>query len=305
MREKLPKKLATRILVANRHCCCICARNGMHKEVLIHHIDGDNNNNRLENLAVLCLAHASMADAGLRKGKLGSGKKLTPLEVREYKKNWERKIGIERKIERRKFPLYHKKHMKILYEFEINRVKNEILSLNDNDRRIREKFDYLDQFVYEEWVSGVELRKFLLEAYTDIALMRVGANNIPSILLGAISDLNIHLFGPAEVKINAADKKISIRSLETIEILASYAAEFKPNVSLLTNACKTFHGFAVIAARYRLRELKKRIIKELRKIEKNCSQYESEKRSIQIKRERVKRINIVQNTIRKVKLLKF
>ena len=46
------------------------------------------------NLAVLCLVHASAADAGLKKGKLGSGKKLKPDEVREFKKIWEKERDI-------------------------------------------------------------------------------------------------------------------------------------------------------------------------------------------------------------------
>lgn len=305
MRKKLPKNLERRILVVNKHCCCICEKDGMYKEVLIHHIDGNNSNNKIENLAILCLEHASMADAGLKKGKLGSGKKLTPAEVREYKKRWERKVGIENKMERRRFPLYQKKHLEILYKFEIRKVKNEILSLSDNDKRLREKFDYLDQFVLEEFISGLELRKFLLNAYTDIALLSVVANNMPKMLSKAILGLFIHLVSPEEVKMDASDKKLFVKSLETIGILASFAAEFNPNVSVLTNTCKAFYELSEIATWYKLKDMKDKIIKELMIIEKDCLQYGSEKNSKQIRQERFKRINIVKKTIGKVELLKF
>jgi hypothetical protein len=63
--------------------------------VEIHHIDGKNSNNIESNLAVLCLIHASQADAGLKRGKLGSGKKLKPDAVRQYKKIWEGRVELE------------------------------------------------------------------------------------------------------------------------------------------------------------------------------------------------------------------
>jgi len=63
--------------------------------VLIHHINGNNSYNIESNLAVLCLVHASQADSGLKKGKLGAGKKLKPDAVREHKKRWERRIELQ------------------------------------------------------------------------------------------------------------------------------------------------------------------------------------------------------------------
>lgn len=95
MRHKLSPSLERCVLVKNRHCCCICQSDGYGKDVLVHHIDGNNSNNVESNLAILCLIHASQADAGLKRGKLGSGKKLKPDFVKQYKKIWERKIELE------------------------------------------------------------------------------------------------------------------------------------------------------------------------------------------------------------------
>lgn len=84
MRKEIPNSKEKKVLVMSKHCCCICQAERIYKPVAIHHIDGNNSNNKLENLAVLCLDHHSMADAGLKKGKVGSGKKLTPAHVKEY-----------------------------------------------------------------------------------------------------------------------------------------------------------------------------------------------------------------------------
>ena len=127
MRKKLPANLERKILVKNRHCCCICQRDGVGQEALIHHIDGDPNHNALSNLAVLCLVHASKADAGLKKGKLGSGKKLKPDAVKEYKKIWETKIELEAKYKKQTIPAYKKKQLETLFHFEIRKTANEIV----------------------------------------------------------------------------------------------------------------------------------------------------------------------------------
>lgn len=59
MRKKLPKETEIEILIRNRNCCCICQDSGIGKEVIIHHINGNNSHNDITNLAVLCLTHSS------------------------------------------------------------------------------------------------------------------------------------------------------------------------------------------------------------------------------------------------------
>jgi hypothetical protein len=141
MRKKLPKSTEAEILVRNRSCCCICQDGGVGKEVIVHHIDGDNSHNDMANLAVLCLVHASSADAGLRKGKLGAGKKLAPELVIEYKKRWEQKIAEELKIsEPISFP-YGKLREELLRRLESHLEAN-------RKKRLSELKDELSSYVY-------------------------------------------------------------------------------------------------------------------------------------------------------------
>jgi hypothetical protein len=81
-RKKIPPKVESKILVANRHACCLCQRT----DVQIHHIDENPANNDLSNLAVLCINHHDLAT---RKG--GITRKLKPKEIKEHKKSWEKK----------------------------------------------------------------------------------------------------------------------------------------------------------------------------------------------------------------------
>ena len=85
MRDPVPQATATKLMVANKHTCCFCNKQG---HIQIHHIDGNNSNNSIKNLAVLCLnCHSRVSsDEGL-------GRKFTVEEVKEYKAQWEKRCA--------------------------------------------------------------------------------------------------------------------------------------------------------------------------------------------------------------------
>ena len=85
-RSPIPPKVASSLLLANRHACCVCQK----IQVQIHHIDEDPSNNDPQNLAVLCLEHHDHASM-----QIGLSKKLRPDEVRKYKQQWEAKCAAD------------------------------------------------------------------------------------------------------------------------------------------------------------------------------------------------------------------
>lgn len=307
MRKSLPKNIEKTVLVMNKHCCCICQADKMYKPVAIHHIDGNNSNSKIKNLAVLCLDHHSMADAGLKKGKVGSGKKLTPAHVKDYKRLWEAKIALTSKVEKRKFPLYKKKHLEILYQFEINKIKNEILVLNDRDKRLKEKFDYLDQLYFEELTGEIQLRKFMLQAYSDLIIPGWIFEDVnkAKLLAKAVPDLFIHLGNPDWVPMDRSDKQLLIKALDVLETLASFAGEFGSYQSPLKNACNAIFELAEISSPYSLKGAKKKFVRVLNKVQKNCSEYDSDKTGKQASQQRNKRVAIVKKTLEKVKAISW
>jgi hypothetical protein len=80
MRKPIPENLRSKILIANRHSCCICRKG----DVQIHHINGDHSDNKIENLAVLCLEHHDKATSPK-----GLSASLTSDQIRTYKTKWE------------------------------------------------------------------------------------------------------------------------------------------------------------------------------------------------------------------------
>ena len=301
MRKPIPSNKERQILVKNRHCCCICQKDGIGKEVWIHHIDGNNSNNAMSNLAVLCVTpHASQADAGLAPGKQGAGKKLKPDEVREFKKIWERKIEEENKIQRKILPIQKRKQLEVLYFFEINKIKNEILSLENNNKLVKEKFDFLDQLVVEEFISGIRIRKILSDAYNDMAPQTFGEESEKvKRLAKSIWGLFIHLVGPDYVKIDKEDKTLFKKSINTIETLGSFAAEFSDKRTALKEVCSIIYDLGEIVHWYNLSSEKKKMIKILNKIKKASNKYEKGKK--EVSKEKLARIKIVEATIVKLK----
>lgn len=80
MSKTLTKTLRSKLLLANRHACCICGK----IDVQIHHINSDNTDNGWENLAPLCLEHHDKATAPQ-----GLTASLKPHEISTYKEKWE------------------------------------------------------------------------------------------------------------------------------------------------------------------------------------------------------------------------
>ena len=158
MRKSIPPKTERNLLIRNKHCCCICQKDGHGKEILLHHIDGNNRNDAARNLAVLCLIHASQADVGLVKGKLGSGRKLKPEDVMEYKDQWEKRNLEENKIQKKRIPPYRKRQLGSFFYQEMHRVKHEILALDQiapQDKAIKIKFAFLQSLTMEEYVYDI------------------------------------------------------------------------------------------------------------------------------------------------------
>lgn len=80
-RVTIPKATADNILNSCRHRCCICVS---HKRVAnIHHIDGDNSNNSLDNLVALCAE--CHADAHT---KFAMRRNLTDDQIKRYRFEW-------------------------------------------------------------------------------------------------------------------------------------------------------------------------------------------------------------------------
>lgn len=88
MTSKIPEKLRQTILYNAHHRCCMCYRE---ENLQIHHIDGNRNNNTIDNLAVLCKKHHDNAH---NPGAFYC--KLKPDAIKKYMQDWTSYVERER-----------------------------------------------------------------------------------------------------------------------------------------------------------------------------------------------------------------
>jgi len=301
MREKIPKSIEEKLLIKNRHCCCICRWRGIGKEINIHHIDGNNRNNAISNLSVLCLEHASMADAGLKKGKLGSGKKLSPKEVKEFKAIWEKMNYMEIQETKISIPKNEKRYLEMLYDFEIRKSIAEITSLEEHSKKnekIEEKFNYFNQLAFEEVMSHIDIRMILLNAYSDYTFNAIGDDKFSEMMAESIYSFSWHLVGPKEVSIFDNDKKVIFKSIEVLESLGAFVGEFN-NISSVKKICEIIEQLGDIIIWYNLEDKMNEIINIISELKKSCNKYTGfemiEGRERIIENDRKERLKIVSN----------
>jgi hypothetical protein len=82
-RRKIPKEIEKKVLIRSRRKCCLCVHldgDISVKPVQIAHIDHDRNNNKLDNLVVLCLNHHDEYDS-----KRSQSKNYTQTEIKHYR----------------------------------------------------------------------------------------------------------------------------------------------------------------------------------------------------------------------------
>ena len=144
----IPTDVAALVLFKADRKCCVCRAEN--KPIQIHHIDGDKQNNRIENLSVLCLdCHTDTQIHG------GFHRKLTPELVTLYRDNWNTIVEKERLTA-----------MVTLYK-EPASIKNmEIITSIIEDLTERKEYVLLAMFYHN--VGNKELR----DKYTGIALSK-------------------------------------------------------------------------------------------------------------------------------------
>jgi len=89
-RKKIPTEIQTQVLIQCRRRCCICyglERDYKIKRGQIAHINNNRNDNRLDNLAFLCLPHHDEYDSTT-----SQSKNLTKNEIREFRKELQNEI---------------------------------------------------------------------------------------------------------------------------------------------------------------------------------------------------------------------
>lgn len=246
-RIQLPKNIEREILFRNQSACCICEKNN----VQIHHIDGNNNNNTLSNLAVLCIEHHDIASSNSL-----MTKKLKPDLIRLYKNTWESKVAQRRRLAKNQVILKSKQSDFI--KFEITRLVFSLTAFPDkkNTKSIIEQLYNWSLF----WGYTKEVFE-LIEQYHWLF-------HYPQlfILLERLYSFNWHLVGPDDVPMKTKDEKNLILSFQIIGNIGKRIIIFRENPKIFDKLFSTVNEHNELIKIYKKKTLKKALNKEVLKI---------------------------------------
>lgn len=287
IRSKTPKDIEAMVIFKSDRTCCVCHQKG--KKWQINHINGDPNDNREENLCVLCLdCHAEFhSKSAISKG-------LTPEALKYYKKQWEFVVFKKRQKEAGIVP----KKLNLSREqflFEIEKTGLEIIALKDNDPRVKEKLDYLWEI---SLLKGYTRQ--ILDSLHSIAIQSFGSPRKEGLVAETVRSLFYHLVGPTDVSWSPKYTLEVKKGIEVLTTIGEFSAEFtrkeKPLMVICNNLIEIFESISL----YNKQELGCKVFKSLLKINKGCTQKDENgktfARGIKIINKTIKRlIKIVKN----------
>ncbi len=219
-RRPLQGTVADELMFRNRHTCCICHDSSKH--VQIHHMDENPSNNRIENLAVLCLdCHSRVtSDQGL-------GRRFTAEELRRYKREWESLNVSALESE------------SALGEVEaavlrggISQLMVQAITLLDTARRI----EALEQI--EAYYIYLGMREEALDAITTILYGSVwGDASVTAQCAERIHHLFWALPGPEHIAIRDKDLADLKKAIGRLDWIGEHATEYMRSVQVMRSLC--------------------------------------------------------------------
>jgi len=211
-RVKIDDELASEILYRSEHTCCLCKNEG--KPVQIHHINEDPSDNRMENLAVVCVECQNKIH---RKG--GIEKSYLPDEVRKHKILWEAAVANRRKY---------------LGTPPIVRKIKEFDQKTGMERVIEEKIPYTNGLALQaiNMAPSVSLsreKELIMEEVKEIIRSQLGGERLLSILSDVKETKEIKVDDAvvlSRVCLSVGDSKFHVKDYNLAEIFYKEALDY-------------------------------------------------------------------------------
>jgi len=227
----------------NESVCCVCQK----KNVQVHHIDGDNSNNKLSNLAVLCIEDHDRASS---RSSMTRG--LTPSLIRRFKTDWERRV-----IEKRRLVKHAASSIKEdpFIKFEIKRLVFSLPAFKDK-KTTNSIIDQLYHWhLFTDYTKNIFLDLGNIRWFLDMSQI--------IILLERIYEFFWHLVGPKDVPMDIQDKKNLLLAIKLLGNLGIQIITLKESRKALDYLFAPADDFVNIAQLYRSPMLKKEIKNQL------------------------------------------
>lgn len=245
-RRAIPQSTQDELLFNTDHTCSRCRERN--KDVQVHHIDGNSNNNDLANLVVLCLdCHSRVT------GKRGLGKGYSPGEVRRLKRSWEQHVR-ESRSPRRPQPKYQLQTLS-----EIDFIVCEILALSPKSNRVAQLLEVLwELHLYR---GNAEVDGKIIEGLNHIALMSgLQGSKLQSRVAKKLWEMCFHFVGPEDVSMNETDLKLVYEAIDGLNSLASMNAAIGRRSKGLDDITESARNFFEVGMWYDKRPICQKVI---------------------------------------------
>ncbi len=256
MRDKISQRNAEFLLFRADHTCSICRQMG--KDVQIHHIDGNNSNNTITNLIVLCLdCHSRVT------GNAGLGRRFTKGELTRYKRSWEQAVMDKRSVKR---PIVKYKRELVS---QIDLLICEILAVKST-KRAQELFNLL--FELHLYRGFSELDKKIIEGLQHLSLMAgLTSARLSELVADTIWMMCFHYVGPKEVPITKSGKAYVFSCLNALDTVGDYTSGYVRKTRATEAYCDNILNFFDISIWYNWKVLSNKVIDSIEKSLKSCS----------------------------------
>ena len=254
-RKVIPENIEKELLFKNEACCCVCGGNNVH----IHHIDGNNSNNKIRNLAVLCVGHHDQAST-----RSSMSKHLSPALVRKFKNDWELRTLRKRAIVRRK--TISSREDKSFIKFEIKKLVYSLPAFPDK----KSTKAIIEQLYTWNLLTGSTAE--MISAFRNARWFLKGTQ--VSTVLDRIWEFFWQFVGPREVKMSSKDEREIIKAIELIGGLGEQSILLNENPRLFKNFFEAVNHFADIGHWYKNREIRAALKTALLNVRRELSEAE-------------------------------
>jgi hypothetical protein len=252
-RPLIPRRTETTLMFQNEHTCCICRERN--KDVVIHHINRNKADNRLRNLAVVCMdCHSRVT------GTRGLGKRFSASEVRAYKGDWEALIAKKHSLNlvpRRELT----RRQNDLMEFDITRNVSELAATRD-PKRARQILEILDVYA----IFGADSR-FILDQL-DLIVPLLGGTQKASLVAEYATHYLGYLLG-FDRKLRHKDVQIIEKAISILEWSGEWNAQWG-DAATVNKCLASLHYVFGIAKEYDLQRFRRKIVRAIKKIDKKA-----------------------------------
>lgn len=246
-RKIIPPKIEREILFRNQSVCCICQKSN----VQIHHIDGNNSNNKLSNLAVLCIEHHDSASTVST-----MTRRLSSSLVRQYKFNWEAQIARKRKYAG--VQIKKKKIEDQFIKFELRRLIYSLPAFPDK----KSTNSTIEQLYNWHLLTGNTryIIKLLGEIHWFLKDRQIG------IILDRLYEFFWQFVGPEYIKIQKTDENEMIMAIELLGDLGEQLILVEEHPRFFKDFFTAISNFEDCASLYKNKRLKRALKRQLMNI---------------------------------------